>query len=119
MKINQNLRNIIIVLALAAALTVIDRGGGTAAFLFALLSLAFLFAIAFVASRLYREHRVAIYSLGDRRRAVVYVAAGVATLTFCASPRLLGTGLGGLAFLLLLAACAGAVFAVFRSARRL
>ena len=62
----------------------------------------FLAAIAWIASRLYREHRVSLYSLGDRKRLILYVAAGVATLTFTASGRLLDTGLGSIVWILLL-----------------
>jgi hypothetical protein len=109
-------RNIAIVLLLAALVDVVPGGGPAAQTLIQLISLAFLGAIAWVASRLYREHRVSLYALGDRRRAIVYAAAGVATLTFTASSRLLATGLGSIVWLLLLAACALAVFRVFRSA---
>ena len=37
----------------------------------------FLGAIVWFASRLYRQHRTTLYSLGDRRRAILYVALGV------------------------------------------
>ncbi len=110
-------RNIAIVLLLAALIDVVPGGGPAARTLIQLITLAFLGAIAWVASRLYREHRMTLYGLGDRRRAIVYAAAGVATLTFTASSRLFQTGLGSLAWLLLLAGCAFAVFRVFRSAR--
>jgi hypothetical protein len=108
-------RNLAIVLLLAAVVDVLPAGGSAASFLIQLISLAFLGAIAWVASRLYREHRTELYALGDRRRAVVYAAAGVATLTFTASSRLFQTGIGSVVWLVLLAACAFAVFRVFRS----
>jgi hypothetical protein len=110
-------RNIAIVLLLAALIDVVPGGGPAAQTLIQLITLAFLGAIAWVASRLYREHRMTLYGLGDRRRAIVYAAAGVATLTFTASSRLFQTGIGSLVWLLLLGACAFAVFRVFRSAR--
>jgi hypothetical protein len=110
-------RNIAIVLLLAALIDVVPGGGPAAQTLIQLITLAFLGAIAWVASRLYREHRMTLYGLGDRRRAIVYVAAGVATVTFTASSRLFQTGIGSLVWLLLLAGCAFAVFRVFRSAR--
>ena len=112
-------RNIAIVIALAAIVDVVPGGGSAAGFVVQLISLTFLGAVALVASRLYREHRSSIYSLGDRRRAVVYAAVGVATLTFTASGRLLVSGIGSLVWLLLIAACAFAVFQAFRSARSL
>lgn len=110
-------RNIAIVLLLAALVDVVPGGGPAARTLIQLISLAFLGAIAWVASRLYREHRMSLYALGDRRRAILYIAVGVATLTFTASSRLFHTGIGSLVWLLLLAGCAFAVFRVFRSSR--
>jgi hypothetical protein len=118
MSINSNVRNIVIVLAIAALVVVVPGGGPASQTVVQVISLAFLAAIAWVASRLYREHRVALYSLGDRRRAIVYVAVGVATLTFCDTDRLWNSGgLGSILWLLLIAGAAFAVFEVFRSAR--
>jgi hypothetical protein len=116
-KLNTHVRNFAIIALIAAVIVVIPGGGSAGSFIVQLISLVFLAAIAWVASRLYREHRVSLYSLGDRKRLIVYVAAGVATLTFTASARLLDTGLGSIAWILLLAACAYAVFWVFRSSR--
>jgi hypothetical protein len=113
----ENIRTVAIVLLLAALVDVLPGGGSAAQFLIQLITLAFLGAIAWVASRLYREHRMTLYALGDRNRAIVYVAAGIATLTFTASSRLFHTGIGSVVWLLLLAGCAFAVFRVFRSAR--
>lgn len=118
MTVNRDLRNVVIVLALAAAVDYIPGGGPVSNTILQVLYIAFLVAFAWIASRLYREHRLALDSLGDRRRAIVYGAAGVATVTFCASSALLnGSGIGIVVWLLLLAACAYAVFEVVRSAR--
>ncbi|HEY2657162.1 MAG TPA: hypothetical protein VGI55_15330 [Solirubrobacteraceae bacterium] len=117
MKLNPHARNFAIIALIAAVIVVIPGGGSAGSFIVQFISLVFLAAIAWVASRLYREHRVSLYSLGDRKRLILYVAAGVATLTFTASGRLLNTGLGSIAWILLLAACAYAVFWVFRSSR--
>ena len=38
--------------------------------------LAFFAGFAWVAARLYREHRTDLYGLGTRRRAIVYIALG-------------------------------------------
>jgi hypothetical protein len=116
-KLNPHVRNFAIIALIAAVIVVIPGGGSAGSFIVQLISLVFLAAIAWVASRLYREHRVSLYSLGDRKRLILYVAAGVATLTFTASGRLLNTGLGSIAWILLLAASAYAVFWVFRSSR--
>ena len=117
MKLNTHVRNFAIIALIAAVIVAIPGGGSASSFIVQAISLAFLAAIAWVASRLYREHRVALYSLGDRKRAILYVAAGVATLTFTASGRLFNTGPGAVVWILLLAGCAYAVFWVFRSSR--
>jgi hypothetical protein len=115
--INRNVRNVAIILVIALLVAILPHGGQGASAALQAVSLAFLAAIAWVASRLYREHRVALYSFGDRRRAILYAAVGVATLTLSGSGRLLSTPGGSVAWLLLIAGAAFAVFSVFRSAR--
>jgi hypothetical protein len=116
-KLNTNVRNFAIIALIAAVIVVIPGGQTASSFVVQAISLAFLGAIAWIASRLYQEHRVSLYSLGDRKRAILYVAAGVATLTFTASSRLFNSGPGSVVWILLLAGCAYAVFWVFRSSR--
>ena len=117
MKLNDNVRNLLIILVIAALVVVIPGGGTAAAVAMQAVSIGFLFAIAWVGSRLYREHRMTLYSLGDRRRAILYVALGVVTLTFSASSRLFASGPGTVAWIVLVGGAAFAVFAVFRSSR--
>ena len=117
MKINGNVRNLLIILVIAALVVVIPGGGTAASVATQTVSLGFLFAIAWIASRLYREHRMTLYSLGDRRRAIVYVALGAVVLTLSASSRLFATGPGTVAWLVIIGAAGFTVFAVFRSAR--
>lgn len=112
------LRNIGIVLALAALLVLVPGGGTGASVATQVLSLGFLVALAYFASVMYREHRSDIYSLGDRRRAIVYVALGVALLTFTATTRLWQTGAGTVVWLALIGAAAYAVIAVVLAARK-
>jgi hypothetical protein len=118
MRLNENIRNLLIVLVIAALVLVLPGGGTAAHVALQAISLAFLAVVAWIAARMYREHRMTLYSLGDRRRAILYVAIGVATLTFSASPRLLVGGPGTVVWLLLIVGAAYAVFAVFRAARR-
>ncbi len=110
-------RNALIVVAIGALVAFSPGAGIGVAFLSWLLGIAFLAAMAWFAIRLYREHRVALYSLGEGRRAILYVAAGVAVLTFTATSRLWASGPGTVVWLALLAASGFAVFSVYRSAR--
>jgi hypothetical protein len=111
-------RNIAIVLAIAALVVLIPGGGTGAQVATQAVSLAFLAAIVWVASVMYRQHRSTLYSLSDRRRAILYVAAGVAAVTLTATSRLWHTGAGSLAWLVLIGAAVYAVFAVVWAARK-
>lgn len=111
-------RNIVIVLALAAIVDIVPGGGTGAAVVVQAISLIFLGALAWVVSLMYREHRNALYSLGDRRRAMLYIAAGVFAVTLTATSRLWATPLGSVAWLVLVAGSLYAAGTVFYSARR-
>ena len=69
-------------------------------------------------SRLYREHRTALYSLGTRHRTVLYCAAGVAALDISAYDRLTATGVGTVIWILVVAGAAYTIYAVYRSTKQ-
>jgi hypothetical protein len=118
MKLKTNSRNVAVIVVLAAVVYALGHTGDFAlGFLVQLISLAFLAAIAWIGSRLYREHRTELYSLGTRRRTVLYVAAGVATLALSAVDRLWSSGFGTVIWLVVLGGAAYAIYAVYRSTR--
>lgn len=118
MKLKTNVRNVAVIVVLAAIVYALGNTGDFAlSFLVQLISLAFLASIVWIGSRLYREHRTDLYGLGTRRRTILYVAAGVATLAFSAVDRLWATGFGTVVWLVLLGGAAYAVYAVYRSTR--
>jgi hypothetical protein len=111
-------RNIVIVLALAAVVVYAPGGGTGSQIVIQVVSIAFLASLAWFASILYRQHRVSLYSLGDGRRAGLYVAAGAAILTLSATSRLWNAGGAGvLVWLVLLGAAVYATFAILWAAR--
>jgi hypothetical protein len=114
-KLNPNVRNVLIIVAVATLIYAVPSANSGFTFVVTVVSLGFLAALAWIANRLYREHRLELYSLGTRRRTILYVALGVATLTFSATDRLWNTGFGTVIWLLLLAGCAYAMYAVYRS----
>jgi len=118
MTVNPTVRNIAIVLALAAIVAFVPGGGSGAGVLIQVVSLAFLTALGWVASVMYRQNRVTLYSLGDRRRAALYAAIGVLAVTFTATSRLWATSAGSVAWLVLIGAGVYVVFAVVWSARK-
>lgn len=114
----KHVRNVVIILVVAALVVLIPGGGRGASVASQAVWLVFLATLVWFACTMYRQHRVSLYSLGDRRRAVLYAAVAVATLTLTATSRLWSTGAGSVAWLVLLAAAAYAVIAIVWTARR-
>ena len=111
-------RNIVIVLALAAVVVYAPGGGTGSQVIIQAVSIAFLVAIGWFASIMYRQHRVSLYSLDDSRRATLYGAAAVAMLTLTATTRLWDAGSGGVVvWLVLIGAAAYTVIAILWAAR--
>jgi hypothetical protein len=111
-------RNILIIVVIAAVIVAVPGGGTGASVVIQAISLLFLGCMGWIASIMYRQYRPTLYSLGDTRRAVLYGALGVATLTLTATSRLWATSGGSVAWLVLIGAAAYAVFAVVWSARK-
>jgi hypothetical protein len=114
----KNARNVAIVLGLAALVALIPAGGFAAGVLLWVLGLAFWAILAWFVARMYREHRMSLFSLDDRMRGVLYVSIGVAVLTVTATRRLWDTSAGVVAWFALIAAASYGVFAVWQHARR-
>jgi hypothetical protein len=114
----KTVRNVVIILAIAAIVVIVPGGGTGASVVTQAVSLAFLASLAWFASVMYRQHRVTLYSLGDGRRAILYVALGVAAVTLTGTHKLWSSPGGEVAWLVLLGAAIYAVFAIFWAARR-
>ncbi len=115
---SSNLRNVLIVLVIAALIAVIPGGGSGAQVALQAVSLVFLATIGWFASIMYRQHRTELDSLGDRRRGVLYGSGAVAAVTLTATPRLWHTSAGSILWLVLIGAAAYGAFTVVRAARR-
>jgi hypothetical protein len=115
--VNKTLRNVLIIVAVAAAVAFLPGGGDTAQLVQALLSIALSVIFVLLGIRFYRENRVAIFSLGDRHRALLYGALGALVLALAGRPWLITSGLGTLAFVVLLVGAAGALYAVWQHHR--
>jgi hypothetical protein len=84
----KNARNVAIILVIAAAVFFIPGGGRAAVTFEAALFTVFALAIGFLGIRMYREHRVALFSLGDGYRALLYGAVGLAVFLWAVRPRM-------------------------------
>lgn len=114
----KNVRNIAIVLALAAAVVLVPGAGIATSIFGVLLSLAFMAGMAWFASRLYLEHRMTLFALSDRLRAILYAAVAAAVMAIVAAPRLFATGgIGIVVWFALMGGACYALFAVWRASR--
>jgi hypothetical protein len=84
----KTLRNIAIVVTIAAAVYLLPGGGRAANTFEAALWAAFGIGIAYLGLRLYREHRVTLYSLGDRYRGLFYGAIALGVVAILARSRM-------------------------------
>jgi hypothetical protein len=115
--VNKNARNVLIVVVIAAAVAFLPGGGRTASAIWALLSIAILATFVLLGVRFYRENRVAIFSLGDKHRALAYGAIAAIVIAFAGRQELTETGLGSLVFVALIMGALGAGYAVFKHHR--
>jgi hypothetical protein len=112
--VSATVRNVLIVIALAAVVFAVPGGGQGATFIGRALSTTINVVFVLILMRLYREHRVTIFSLGDRHRALLYGAVGVAVFAMAARARLWDTGAGLLLWFAMIAGASYAVVAVYR-----
>src|SRR5271155_746776 len=107
-------RNVAIVVAIAAAVYFLPGGGRVASTFEAVLWVGFGVGFAYVGLRLYREHRVAIYGLGDRYRGLLYGAFAGIVFLVAARARMWGTGGGEFAWFVLAGLIVYALVAIYR-----
>jgi hypothetical protein len=115
--VTTTVRNVLIILALAAVVMLVPGGGNASAAILQVLVIAMLGSIGWFGVRLYREHRVEIYALGDRNRGILYASAGLVALTVTATDRLWRTGPGTVVWVALVALACYGVYYVFRVSR--
>ena len=113
----KTVRNVAIVVAIAAAIYFLPGGGRAASTFEAALWVGVGVGIAYIALRAYREYRVTLHGLGDRYRALLYgsIAGGVFLLTD--RQRMWGTSVGELIWFLLVGLIVYSLFAIYRYSR--
>jgi len=108
-----------VVALVALAIVVLPGGGSALDAAVTLLTILFFTAIAFLAYRLFREHRFELDTLESGQRLVLYASIGLALVTFTATNRLFNIGGAGiLVWLALLALCSYGIFWVWTKYRR-
>jgi hypothetical protein len=113
----ETLRNIGIIVLIALVVWLAPGGGEGAAFIQQVLNALFIVAMAVICGMLYRQYRAEIFGLGDEWRLALYVAVGVAIVTFAASKRLFSTGVGALVWVALIGGASYTLYLVWRRYR--
>jgi hypothetical protein len=113
----KNARNVAILLAIAAAVYFVPGGGRAASTFEAVLVVAFGVGFGYLGLRLYREHNLWLYGLGDRHRAMLYGAVALGFFEWLARVRMWQTTVGELAWFALAALAVYGLLEVFRHAR--
>jgi hypothetical protein len=109
----RTLRNVAIVMALALVVAFVPGGGNAADALLTAITMAFLTAIAWTVYVLSRQNQLTLATLSDGRRAILYGALGMIALLIAGSDELFATGLGTLAWLMLLGASIAAIWRIW------
>jgi hypothetical protein len=110
-------RNVVILLAIAAAVHFIPGGGRAASTFEAVVLVAFGLGIGFFGLWMYREQRVSLHSLGDYHRALLYGAIALAFFLWVARERMWLTGVGELAWFVLAGIGVYSLLTVYRQWR--
>lgn len=113
----KSLRNVLIIVGIAAAVAFLPGGQSSAGLVGAVLGAGVLALIVLILGRLYRENRVEVFSLGDRYRAVFYGSLAVGVFAMAARERLFGSDAGTLIWVVLMAGTAGGLYATFQHYR--
>jgi hypothetical protein len=108
-----------VIMLIALVLAVLPGGGNALNVVLALLSIAFLGAIAFLGYRLYRQYHIDIDSLEPNVRLALYASLAGAVLTIVGTNRLFDAGGAGIAvWFAVLALCSYGLYWVWTRYRQ-
>jgi hypothetical protein len=110
-------RNVAIVALVAAAVYFIPGGGRAANTVEAVILVGFGVGIGYLGLRSYRENRVALHGLGDRYRGLLYAALALGAFAAIGRRGMWQTGLGELAWFVLVGLVVYALLTVYRYSR--
>jgi hypothetical protein len=113
----RTVRNVAIIVALGVAVYYIPGGGHAASGVEAALWVLFAVGLGYLGLRQYRENQFRLTALGDRHRGLLYGAAALALFCYMGRHRMWETGLGELAWFVLVGLVVWALMEVYRHAR--
>lgn len=109
--------NILIIAVLALGIAFLPAGGDFASAVLTALSMAFLAVLTFAVYQAYRANRLVMLALPDSRRFVLLSAFGLVVLLIAGASQMFSTGLGTLAWLLLIASAGVGIWLVVSEAK--
>ncbi len=112
----QTVRNVAIILALAAVVALVPGGGNAAAAIFLALQIAFVAAIGFAVYRLYVSQEMTLATIPDGPRALMYGSAGAIALLIAGYEQFRDWSGGVIVWLLLMFTAVAVIFSVWRQA---
>ncbi|HET8639609.1 MAG TPA: hypothetical protein VFL89_05095 [Solirubrobacterales bacterium] len=110
------LRNLAIVMLLAAMVAFIPGGGNAADVVYTALTMGFLAGISWMLFVLSRENQLTLATLSDGRRAIFYGAFGMIALLIAGVDKLFASGGGTLLWIVLLGASLAAIWRIWLEA---
>jgi hypothetical protein len=113
------LRNISIIAVIALGVAFLPRGGDIASAVFTAITMAFLAVLTLAVYGASRSNRMTLLALPDSRRFVLYSALGLIVLLIAGASMMFDTGLGTLAWILLLASAIVGIWLVWSEAKTL
>ena len=113
----KTVRNVAIVVEIAAAIYFLPGGGRAASTFEAALWVGFGVGIAYVGLRAYREYRVALHGLGDRYRGLLYASLAGGVFLLLDRHRMWGTSVGELIWFVLAGLIVYSLLAIYRYSR--
>lgn len=113
----RTVRNMAIIAALAAGVAFLPRGGDVAEAVLTAITMTFLAAISYALYQAYRANHLTMLALPDSRRLVLFSAVGLVVLLIAGTDKMFSTGLGTLAWILLLGSAGVAAWLVVSEAK--
>ncbi|MEO8690395.1 MAG: hypothetical protein ABI611_19525 [Solirubrobacteraceae bacterium] len=112
----KNIRNVLIIVALALAVWLLPGGNTGSNTIYNLLTVLLTAGLMFFAFRLYMEHRATIFGLEDRQRGILYGAVALAGFAIIATSKLWNEGgLGALLWFGMIALAGYGMYTVWRT----
>ncbi len=112
----RHVRNVLIILAIAAVVAFAPGGGDGAATVLTALTIGFYAAGSVLVYSLWRQNELTLATLTDVRRAILYGAVALIVLLIAGTDEFFASGAGTLTWVLMFGAAAAAIWRIWQDA---